>query len=145
MEPIILRIAGESKTKQRQRFDPRIRRAFSPPANIINENNVLAIWREAGEPRIEDDVAIRITILIGVARPKGHFKKDGSLSSTGLRMPVPRNKKPDADNAAKLIMDALNTKAYKDDVQISELLVSKRWADWPATIVMIQAAHAPVA
>ena len=35
--------------------------------------------------------------------------------------------KPDADNIAKIIMDALNGLAYKDDTQIDVLTVEKRY------------------
>src|SRR4051812_48414846 len=74
---IVLRIAGQSSTKQRPRFNAFLGRAYTPAANIINENDVRAVWREAGEPRIEDDTAIEIAIIISVERPKSHFKADG--------------------------------------------------------------------
>lgn len=134
---IELRVAGKASTKQRQRFDPRTRRAYSPPSNIISENDVRAVWREAGEPRLENDTAISIEVTILVPRPSGHFKKNGDLSAEGLRHPVPRNKKPDVDNALKLVMDALNSRAYKDDVQIARATVERCWADWPETTIRL--------
>lgn len=134
---IELRVAGRAQTKQRQRFDPRTKRAYTPPSNIINENDVRAVWREAGEPRIEDETAIGIAVKITVPRPKNHFKKNGELSATGLRHPVPRNKKPDLDNALKLVMDALNTRAYKDDVLVARAYVERIWGDWPETRIRI--------
>lgn len=134
----MLRVAGKATTKQRQRFDPRTKRAYTPPANIIGENDVRAIWREAGEPRIEDDTAISIEVVIIVTRPQGHFKKNGDLSTEGLRHPVPRNRKPDVDNALKLVLDALNSRAYKDDVQIAKASVERRWGDWPSTTIRLK-------
>jgi Holliday junction resolvase RusA-like endonuclease len=135
---IVLRIAGQSSTKQRPRFNAFLGRAYQPAANIINENDVRAVWREAGEPRIEDDTAIEIAIIISVERPKGHFKADGSLSKAGQENPVPRNKKPDLDNAAKLVFDALNTRAYHDDVRIAKAVVERRWGDWPETVIVLR-------
>lgn len=38
-------------------------------------------------------------------------------------------KKPDADNIAKVICDALNKVAYGDDTQICELEVHKRYTE----------------
>ena len=134
---IELRVAGRAQTKQRQRVDPRTKRAYTPPSNIINENDVRAVWREAGEPRIENDSAIGIALKIVVLRPQGHFKKNGELSSEGLRHPVPRNKKPDLDNALKLVMDALNSRAYKDDVQVARAYLERVWGEWPETIIKI--------
>lgn len=40
-----------------------------------------------------------------------------------------RSKKPDVDNLAKLIMDALNGVLYKDDGQVSILHCEKRYSD----------------
>lgn len=134
---IELRVAGKASTKQRQRFDPRTRRAYTPPSNIISENDVRAVWREAGEPRVEDDTALAIEIMITTVRPQGHFRKNGNLSAKGLEHPIPRNKKPDVDNALKLVMDALNTRAYRDDVLIARALVERQWGEWPETRIRI--------
>ena len=37
-------------------------------------------------------------------------------------------KKPDVDNVAKIILDALNGIAYRDDKQVVELYVKKSYA-----------------
>ena len=37
--------------------------------------------------------------------------------------------KPDADNVSKVVLDALNGVAYKDDSQVHALTVSKQWAE----------------
>lgn len=134
---IELRVAGKSQTKQRPRFDPRSRRAFTAPANVISENDVRSVWREAGEPRIDDDAAIGIDVLVTVCRPKSHFNSKNELNKKGLAMPIPSNKKPDLDNAVKLICDALNTRAYKDDVQVAHMTIERRWGDWPSTLIRI--------
>ena len=47
-------------------------------------------------------------------------------------------KKPDADNIAKIIADALNGVAYRDDSQIAEMLIVRRYADIPVVAVEIQ-------
>lgn len=144
MDRIVLRIAGKSEGKARPKFDPRTRRAYSPPSNIISEGDVRQIWREAGEPRIEDDVAIRVLAIVVVVRPQGHFKSNGELSKLGLRHPVPRTRKPDLDNCIKLLLDALNSRAYKDDVQVAEVGLVRRWGSWPETLVVIEPIHEPI-
>jgi len=136
--PVIeLRIEGKPQTKERARFDSRSRRAFTPPSNIVSENDVRAVWREAGEPRLPDDVALGLELLVTVTRPKGHFKRDGQLSTEGLRHPYPRNKKPDLDNALKLVQDALNTRAYRDDVLIARVHMEREWGDWPRIVIRL--------
>ena len=105
----------------------------------LAEGNIIRKWEEAGEPRFPDTPALRIDLTLYIARPASHFKRDGTLSAEGLRHPRPENKKPDVDNALKLVMDALNKRAYKDDVQVVESLVERHWADWPATKIKISA------
>lgn len=46
-------------------------------------------------------------------------------------------KKPDVDNVAKIITDALNSIAYKDDAQINNLFIGKRYSDIDKVIVKI--------
>jgi Holliday junction resolvase RusA-like endonuclease len=46
-------------------------------------------------------------------------------------------KKPDADNIAKIILDALNGVAYTDDTQVINLLVQKRYGEAPEVKVEI--------
>jgi Holliday junction resolvase RusA-like endonuclease len=134
---IELKVSGKPSTKGRPRFDPRTRRAYSPPSNIVSENDIRAVWREAGEPRIEGKVPIEIQIIVDVVRPQGHFRKNGNLSLEGVRNPIPCNKKPDLDNALKTVMDALNSRAYQDDVQIARVRAERRWALWPSTTIFI--------
>jgi Holliday junction resolvase RusA-like endonuclease len=45
--------------------------------------------------------------------------------------------KPDVDNYAKLVLDALNGVTWRDDSQITDLLVRKRYSARPRTIVVI--------
>ena len=81
-----------------------------------------------GEPRLADG-PIEIEVLLVVERPLGHFNTKGELNKKGREMPFPHNKKPDVDNAIKLVMDALNTRAYRDDVQVCKAAVMREWGD----------------
>lgn len=67
---------------------------------------------------------IKIEIWANFVPNKGISKKKYSeLIGT------PYNKKPDIDNIAKIILDGLNTIAYKDDNQVIELIVHKTYAE----------------
>jgi Holliday junction resolvase RusA-like endonuclease len=48
------------------------------------------------------------------------------------------NKKPDIDNVVKLVADALNEVAYKDDTQIIELECRKFYSDIPRIEITIE-------
>lgn len=123
---VVLRIEGAPRGWQRSRVNHAQRRHFEDPKTERGYANVLIAWHEAGSPRLPDGpLAIQFEAVL--ARPQGHWRKDGTLSAAGQRLPWP-TKKPDVDNALKLVMDALNTKAYRDDVQIVTAWVSKRWA-----------------
>jgi Holliday junction resolvase RusA-like endonuclease len=141
---IDLKIAGKSSTKQRPRFNTQTGRTYTPSSNIISENDVRAVWREAGEPRISDDVAIHAYIKVSVLRPNSHFNTKGNLNKKGLHNPIPRNKKPDLDNSIKTLFDALNSRAYKDDVQIAALVCERVWGKWPETRIILSPMHDPV-
>ena len=134
---IKLKISGDAATKQRPRFNKATGQVHQPPSNIISENDVRAVWREAGEPRMPDDAALGIEMKIVVPRPKGHFKKDGSLSTEGQKHPHPERKKPDLDNALKLVFDALNSRAYRDDVRFVRAALERDWGEWPVTHIRI--------
>ena len=47
-------------------------------------------------------------------------------------------KKPDADNIVKIICDALNNIAYKDDTQVVDLQVKKIYGGTEKVIVEIE-------
>lgn len=46
--------------------------------------------------------------------------------------------KPDLDNVAKSILDALNGVAYYDDNQVTDLKVAKRYAEKPRVDVILK-------
>lgn len=54
------------------------------------------------------------------------------------RMGSPHIIKPDGDNLAKLVKDALNGLAYKDDCQVYETVIRKQWSDYNMTRVTLE-------
>lgn len=72
------------------------------------------------------DGPIRLAIWFRLARPASHRRKDGTLRPKAPARPSGR---PDLDNLAKAVMDALNRIAFNDDSQIVELILGKSYAD----------------
>lgn len=68
--------------------------------------------------------ALRIKILAYLEPPKNISK---TKREKMLKNEIACTKKPDADNIAKVVCDALNKVAYHDDSQIVDLVVLKRW------------------
>lgn len=123
------------RAKERPRFaawegpDGKIRRRTHTAARTATaEAMIVRAWRAHGEPRLADDADIAVVVRIVVPRPGGHFKRDGTLSAAGVRAGVrPTSGRFDVDNAAKLVLDALNGHAWRDDRAVSWLGVEREW------------------
>jgi crossover junction endodeoxyribonuclease RusA len=78
---------------------------------------------------------VRVTIHFYLPRPKAHFLKSGLRGDA----PVWVEKKPDADNLAKAVMDALTDLGsyWADDSQVTQLHVTKRYASTPGALLII--------
>lgn len=112
-------------------------RVYTPRETTLAEQAIREAWINAGSVRLPDG-PIQLRVTLGCERPQGHFKKDGTLSTEGLRHPYPARQKPDLDNAVKLTMDALNSRAWRDDVQVVKLTVDRVWT--PQAFTAVEAA-----
>lgn len=94
-------------------------------------------WRESKATMWPRGTPISLTVSCRFTRPGGHFRSDGlSLSKSGLEAGRFVQKKPDADNVAKTVMDALNTYAYHDDAQVVHLAIVKTWVNGPGAMII---------
>jgi len=67
---------------------------------------------------------LKLIVLLYFERPKGHFTKKGIKPTA----PKWRLSRPDVDNAAKAVMDALTTLGiWKDDAQVCDLIIHKEY------------------
>lgn len=119
MKMITLTIPGTPTGKGRPKFVRATGHARTPQMTKVAEARVHAAWQAAGCPMLpEGPVGIHVEAFL--ARPGHHFRVNGELSKAGLRSEYP-TKKPDADNLLKLVMDALNSCAYRDDAHVANL------------------------
>lgn len=81
------------------------------------------------------DKPVKIEIVAFFAPPKSARKKDKIEMLANRILPT---KKPDCDNIAKIILDALNKIAYIDDSQVIELVVKKWFAAEAKVLVHIE-------
>ena len=82
----------------------------------------------AGGVQFPDEAAIRLTVTAGFPVPKSASRKNRARMLAGEIRPA---KRPDFDNIGKIIADALNGVAYRDDAQIVEAQVVKIYVDGP--------------
>jgi Holliday junction resolvase RusA-like endonuclease len=87
----------------------------------------------AGRPLVEQpcSVEVQIDVEATASWPAWKLKgvSDGSVAATG---------KPDIDNVAKLVMDAFNKVVWRDDSLVTDLRISKAFADKPALRVYVR-------
>ena len=115
-------VTGKIRGKAR----PRVCRghAFTPKDTIEYEKLVRECYKKQDGWYLEG--SIKALIIAYYKIPKSYSKKRVQAIRDGLEKPT---KKPDADNIAKIILDSLNGIAYKDDSQIVELRVIKRYTE----------------
>lgn len=133
-EPVTIVIPGDAKGKQRPRFSTQNGRAFTPSATRTREGIVasLAMDAMAGRPALTSSVEMELTATLPV--PKSWPKKRQAAALAGQERPA---KKPDLDNIAKLVWDALNGIVYADDSQVVSLIATKTYGPIAATVVTI--------
>lgn len=131
-------VDGEPQGKARPRFSTnngRVR-AITPKQTVKYENKVRWSYKKnCGAHKFEDNasLSVKITAYYKIPQSKSNSKKEQMRQNTVLP-----TKKPDCDNVAKAILDALNQLAYKDDAQVAELTVLKKYSDNPRVEVIIQ-------
>lgn len=112
--------------KIRGKARPRICKghAFTPKTTVDYENKVRECYIKQEGKYLEGSIKAIIKAYYKI--PKSYTKKRVQAIKEGLELP---NKKPDADNIAKIILDSLNKVAYKDDSQVIELIVTKEYTE----------------
>jgi len=117
---------------------------YTPKATVNAEAEVRAAFHAAC-PSWECvyDTPVQLTVLSYAAPPKALLTKRRMPAI--LRERWQKLTKPDIDNVAKLVMDALNGVAWKDDALISDLIVRKRYSMTPHTDVLIEVLPFPEA
>lgn len=117
-------IPGEPVGKGRPRVTTR--GAFTPKKTRDYENLVRKIYSRRNS--FSGPVGMEIRAYFPIPKSYTKAKRKRILEQDMLY-----TKKPDADNIAKIICDALNGEAYEDDSYIVHMLVRKSYVIDPAT------------
>lgn len=109
--------------------------ALKAKNDVLYENLVkVSFLQEKQEDYNLYDKAIKMQITAFFEIPKSFSKRKALEAAEGKIYP---QKKPDVDNIAKIICDALNNVAYKDDTQIIQLTILKKYALEPKVNIEI--------
>lgn len=98
--------------------------SMTPEKTMLYENRIVQCFLDSCNETFFNKEPLIMSIIAYFPIPKSTTKKDRLLISEGKLHPT---KKPDADNIAKVICDALNGVAYGDDTQIISLTVTKQY------------------
>lgn len=108
------------------RAGPRLR-AYRDPAEVAYADALAVAWFDAGRLTLPPG-PFGLTVVAAFTRPARHYTRAGDLSAAGRRSIAP-TRRPDADNIAKLVADALGSVgAVPDDAGLVDLAAHKRWA-----------------
>ena len=110
---------GVFDPKENAAYEKKVRESFKAEKGYIPEPIESPIW---------------INIVLYYAIPKHLAKKTREAMLAGKILPTI---KPDADNCAKSILDALNGFYYKDDKQVVLMRVQKLYGETAKAIVDI--------
>ena len=124
-------IEGEPTGKGRPRHGKY--KTYTPHKTKAVENNIAYFYKVNIGHYFEGYVKIKLDLYYSIAKSDSKKKKLMKLNNE-LRP----NKKPDIDNVVKLVADALNEVAYKDDTQIIELECRKFYSDIPRIEITIE-------
>ena len=130
-------VEGDPVAKGRPKFSSRggFVKTYTPKKTVtyehlVREEAVKAIG--SSEP-LETPVGVFIYIRLPI--PKSYPKKRREACLNGFEKPC---KKPDLDNLAKSVMDAMNGVVFKDDSQIVSLHCKKVYADFAGVDIAIK-------
>jgi Holliday junction resolvase RusA-like endonuclease len=127
-------IMGEPVGKGRPKFSSRggFARAYTPKKTTDYEKKVRECYLDQIGTKFECALRVEITAFYPI--PKSTSKKNRVKM---LRDEIRCTKKPDIDNIAKIILDALNGVAYEDDKQVVSIEVNKMYGQVPKVAVSL--------
>lgn len=131
MMQTIFTVDGEPQGKARPRFT-RGGLAYTPKKTVEYERAIKNAFIDAGGTMTNLPVTVSINAYYKI--PASATKKKAVQMMSGEILPT---KKPDTDNIAKAVCDALNGVAYHDDAQVCILHVKKFYSTEPSIMVTV--------
>jgi Holliday junction resolvase RusA-like endonuclease len=130
-------ICGEPRGKERARVCRKGLRVFAyTPAKTANyENKIRGEYSKNVGVRFKEKNPLSVKVTAYYKIPEHTPKEWVRKMNAGLILPT---KKPDLDNVAKVIFDALNGVCYADDVQVCRTKLEKFYSENPRVEVEIE-------
>ena len=118
--------------QMRPRFSSRgkYHKAYKDPKQVERESVLIDCLSEF----IPDELivgGIKLEIVAYMPRPMAHYR--GKIENGNLKVNAPfwHIKKPDADNLLKMIKDVMSKRFFRDDSQVCDEHIEKRYSSNP--------------
>ncbi len=126
---------GDITGKARPRMNTRTGRAYTPTKTKNYEYFLRQTFIEKYPNFKTIESKVKVTIIAYFSVPKSVSKLKEAEMLAGIISPT---KKPDADNIVKIVLDAMNKFAFKDDTQVTKLDIEKRYSRIPKIYIKIE-------
>jgi len=142
-DPVTIILLGEPVAMARTRIS-RGGILFTPAP----QRNAMAALRMAAQEAMQHaaaepfDEPVALTLLAEMRIPYTWSKKKQAAALLGEILPA---KKPDLSNTVKLVEDALNTVAFRDDAQIVSIWARKVYGNQPKLVCTVSPVLLPAA
>ena len=128
-------VEGDVVGKERPRVNMTTGHVYTPTKTKDYEYLVQQSFRikYPNVKQISERVFVEIVAYMKIPKSTSKKQREEMLDNT-----ISPTKKPDVDNIAKSILDAMNKFILVDDNQVSKIMVEKRYGEIPKVFVRIQ-------
>lgn len=133
-DPVRIELLGEPRGKGRPRFVRATGHAYNDPRTRSYESRLRVAAQDAMGSRKPIEGGLRVDVLAAMSIPMSWPKNKRAAAALGFIRP---EKKPDIDNIMK-ILDSLNEVVWRDDSQIVEATICKRYGDRPSLRIIVR-------
>lgn len=135
MEKIHFTVPGEPRGKGRPRLNKITGAIHTDNETRAYENKIIAFYHQAVRWfRFPDDMFLSVNVTAYLPIPKSYSKAKRAAMAADQIWP---SRKPDADNILKVVLDAMNGVAYKDDARVIRCACEKHYGDPPRLEITI--------
>jgi Holliday junction resolvase RusA-like endonuclease len=113
-------------------------RMFTPEKTVSYESLVAMFAHQAMNGAALFECAVAVVMEVELSIPVSWSNKKKQQAVSGEIKPTT---KPDADNVIKAVFDALNGVVWRDDSQVTGLLMAKSYSEAPCVNVLVQVAQ----
>lgn len=135
MKQVEFTVLGEPRGKGRPRFTRQGRTYTDSKTREYEKHVAEEYMRYCGDYQFppESPLAVYVTAYFGVPKSISKKKREAMLYDGSKPQ-----KKPDGDNVLKIVLDGLQGVAFKDDKNVTNAQIVKRWSAEPRIEVRIR-------